>query len=224
MKSDRRGIVKENAVKYRRMNSGDIEAVCALMDSTWDMKSRIGEELGSRYSSLYTESILADSEIRIAAVCGGRVVGAVMGRRIEDFHTDDVHADNYEKISEELNGIRGGKSLNKAFARVYDTHKKLLNGCDIEFDGYLTFLAVESGMRGKGIGKTLVAHLKKRLSAIGVEKFYLYTDTTCNVGFYDSQGFKRINSVKDRFQVRRTKIKLEVYLYGFDLTGGSRGA
>ena len=55
----------------------------------------------------------------------------------------------------------------------------------------LVFFAVQEDQRGTGIGKNLLNGVLNYMQCEKINRFYLYTDSSCNYGFYESQGFKR---------------------------------
>ena len=65
------------------------------------------------------------------------------------------------------------------------------------------------------MGKALVSQLFNYMNKMDVKSLYLYTDTKCNYGFYDSQNFKRLNEKKVSFDA--FNYDLDIFLYGYKL-------
>ena len=86
-----------------------------------------------------------------------------------------------------------------------------------EFNGVLTLFAVTESARGHGVGKQLWSNLKDYLVTKGATKIYLYTDSTCNTGFYDKQGFQCIENQNLIVTRDQKKCDMEVYLYSYEL-------
>lgn len=55
----------------------------------------------------------------------------------------------------------------------------------------VAFFAVGEAYRGMGIGKKLFESLLLQMRREQVKDFYLFTDTSCNYGFYEHQGMIR---------------------------------
>lgn len=72
---------------------------------------------------------------------------------------------------------------------IYNIFPKKHRG---EFDGVLTLFAVDEELRGLGVGKSLLKGLLDYLRKHNTKCIYLYTDSTCNYGFYEQNGFERI--------------------------------
>ena len=67
--------------------------------------------------------------------------------------------------------------------------------------------------RGLGVGKTLISHTFDYMKLFDVESLYLYTDTRCNYGFYDSQNFKRVSEKNVYFDCLNKSLGIFLYSY-----------
>lgn len=107
-----------------------------------------------------------------------------------------------------------GRRVSKMFSSFHQIDRELLRHSRQEYDGQLSFFALRSDQRGTGIGKALWTRGLNYLEEQGVRQFYLYTDTTCNFGFYEHHGMKRICektvSLKPHFNC-----VMDFYLYGY---------
>jgi hypothetical protein len=59
-----------------------------------------------------------------------------------------------------------------------------------------------------------IKYLFSYMKSMGVESLYLYTDSRCNYGFYDSQNFKRLD--EKEIYLNSIKSELNVFLYSFN--------
>ena len=57
--------------------------------------------------------------------------------------------------------------------------------------------------------RCLLAYMESR----SISDFYLYTDTSCNFGFYEHQGMVRQQQYKHLVHMKGQKGELEFYLY-----------
>lgn len=55
----------------------------------------------------------------------------------------------------------------------------------------IVLFIVSPEMRGKGVGRRLFDHMLSYFRAIGAGGYFLFTDSSCNVGFYEHNGLKR---------------------------------
>ena len=106
------------------------------------------------------------------------------------------------------------KKLFKAFIKIQDVYKEIIQGKQDSFQGCIQLFIVSEESRGLGVGKTLIKYLSNYMQSLEVASMYLFTDTRCNYGFYDSQNFKRLNEREIYFD--STQEKLKIFLYGYD--------
>ena len=57
--------------------------------------------------------------------------------------------------------------------------------------------------------RCLLAYMESR----SISDFYLYTDTSCNFGFYEHQGMVRQQQYKHLVNMKGQKGEMEFYLY-----------
>lgn len=79
----------------------------------------------------------------------------------------------------------------------------------------LTLFAVDENCRGFGVGKALLSGFLKYLKEQEVRHIYLYTDTTCNYGFYEHQDFKRLEEQTLKLTRNGETFQMDVFLYGY---------
>jgi ribosomal protein S18 acetylase RimI-like enzyme len=66
-------------------------------------------------------------------------------------------------------------------------------------DAYVSLFIVRSPLRGKGWGKRLLDDYRAKAAGYGAKRLYLWTDKSCNYGFYDRMGFERIKEIESPF-------------------------
>jgi len=59
--------------------------------------------------------------------------------------------------------------------------------------GELELFLVDASARGHGVGGSLWRHAMQYFAQERKSGFFLHTDSTCDVGFYDHKGLNRIN-------------------------------
>ena len=64
-----------------------------------------------------------------------------------------------------------------------------------QVDGELTILIVDKKHRGDHIGKKLICEIFALARQDGLKKMVIQTDESCNYGFYESCGCKKIHEV-----------------------------
>jgi len=97
------------------------------------------------------------------------------------------------------------------------TYKELLLDSEKDFDGVLTLFAVTQECQGYGVGNELLNYLFQYLKHKSTNNIYLFTDTTCNYGFYDSHGFIRQGDKIITITRENKLFTLNIFLYGINI-------
>lgn len=66
-------------------------------------------------------------------------------------------------------------------------------------DGYVNLFIVGTSLRGLGWGRRLMNAFEAHCRALGHDRVYLWTDAGCNFGFYDHEGFRRVDEIRSPF-------------------------
>lgn len=165
----------------------------------------------------YMKDCLLDSSFSKVAEKDNKLIGFILGK-----------AENDENILEEPNKTSNDENENldlimnneenqmimQELLKIKDTYNEIIKGKENNFQGAIQLFIVSKESRGLGVGKTLINHLFNYMKSRDVKSLYLYTDTRCNYGFYDSQNFKRINEKEITFTSLNSK--LNVFLYSYD--------
>ena len=86
------------------------------------------------------------------------------------------------------------------FGGVNDIDKALLEEAQIQYQGKLHFCGIVVGA-GKGVGKMLYRKMLDYKERTSIEKFFLFTDTSRNYGFYEHQGMQRRCEKQKTFEI-----------------------
>lgn len=168
----------------------------------------------------YVYSCLAEATYAQVAEQNGEVIGVIMGKSKFDYRITSHIAYVFSMFRYTIkmkyghkNEQTGIEDYNKLHELYHDFSKKHKG----EFDGVLTLFAVNENCRGLGVGKTLLAGLKEYLRKSKVSRIYLYTDTTCNYGFYEKQGFERLEQQTLELTRDGKPFQMDVFLYGYSV-------
>ena len=118
-----------------------------------------------------------------------KVIGFILGNAKKDKNHisncgNPLNFNNNEidlMISNEEN-----KNLLKEFSKFTDTYKELIKKKENTFQSCIQLFVVSRESRGLGVGKNLIKYLFDYMKSMDVKSLYLFTDTRCNYGFYDS--------------------------------------
>lgn len=212
-----------NEITYRKIEKTDYEEVKKIINEAFRLYKLIADEkLLDKVLTIYLHSCLQETTYSLIATKDNKPIGVILGNVSKNnsitnsiYHFGVILS---KYISIALGNSKEKKEL-KQFATVSKAYEKLLEDRNNEFQGSITLFAVREGYRGFGIGKTLVNNLLNYMRENQVKKLYLFTDTICNYGFYESQGFKRLNTITlDMSSQSQDSISsLDVFLYSYDL-------
>lgn len=104
------------------------------------------------------------------------------------------------------------------FGNVNGIDKQLLNENNKTYPAELALFAVSSSCRGKGIGKMLFQSALNYMKQEKLKEFYLFTDTSCNYGFYEHQGMKRRLEKKHVFNIKGQQAVMNFFIYDYQLS------
>lgn len=206
-------------VLYRKLVRDDYERIKELICEAFGFDKFIKDEkLLDSILTVYLQGCLLDSSFSRVAVKNNKVIGIILGNAKKDKkYLREVHnilsfLFNIGKLM--LTSKENKKSL-KEFSKVKGAYKDVINGMENDFEGCIQLFIVSNESQGLGVGKALVSNLFDYMKSMDVKSIYLYTDTICNYGFYDSQNFKRLNEKEVSFESFRDK--LTIFLYGYNL-------
>ena len=115
-----------------------------------------------------------------------------------------------------------GRKVSKIFSSVSEMDKELLKECKHEYEGELAFFAISSKARGNGIGKKMFCDMLEYMESQNVNHFYLFTDTSCNYGFYEHQGMTRRNEKSHTFFIQEKETKMTFFIYDYFINAKSK--
>lgn len=76
-------------------------------------------------------------------------------------------------------------------------------------------------LRGRGVGKALLARFERELAELGGRNYYLTSDSFANYGFYDANGYMRRGEGGFPFLLRGRPKEYRVYVYSKNLAAGA---
>lgn len=205
-------------LSYRKLQKSDYTEVQNIISDAFGLHNYVNDKkLLVIVKKMYLSSCLSEQKFNMVAVREGEIVGIIMGGSKNDKF----------KLSNILNVLKmlyygtllWFKIRNKkgGFNEINRAYSELIAGMKDDLDGVLTLFAIKEDMRGLGIGKELLSRLNEYYLAHNTKRIYLYTDDTCNYGFYEHMGFERPKEKQVTVWRNNKKEKLDVYLYTLDL-------
>lgn len=183
-------------IRYRPFRHGDFDDVADIIGQTWYQD--YGDAYGAQAQQLLGEINLATDLRRTTwtqvALVDKELVGFMLARagnasrqtdamwksRADGAH-DALHAYNSE-VTDMLDGYLRDEN------RVHE-EMQASSDCDQRYE-VVTFIVTPES-RGHGIGRELFERTEDHLASQGATEFFLYTNKTCNWGFYEHLGLDR---------------------------------
>ncbi|MDM5190494.1 GNAT family N-acetyltransferase [Bacillus sp. DX4.1] len=206
-------------VMYRGLVKEDYESVKELIGEAFGFNEFIKDrKFLDSILNIYLQSCILGSSFSKVAEKNNKIIGVILGdskkdkNRLKKAHNTLSLAYTMLKV---LMANKENKKFIKEFSKVQDTYKELIQGKEDDFQGSVQLFIVSGESRGLGVGKALMNHLSNYMKSTDVKSLYLYTDTRCNYGFYDSQNFERINEKEIYFDSIQAKLNVFLYCYNF---------
>ena len=139
----------------------------------------------------------------VVGASAGRPVGVILGRvepsrlgkeRRRRFRLTRLnrHHLRFVSVSLPLLTSRAGRRALRVELAIARVDARLLRDTGRSYAAEVTLFLVGPCMRGRGVGGRLFSRMMRSLRSCGVRDYFLYTDTTCDVGFYDRRGLTRV--------------------------------
>ena len=203
----------ENNIKLRELKKEDVPALEDVIRKTWNYDRFATPKTARKLAKVYLTTCLTNQTYTRVAEVNGVPVGLILGKDIEKHHCPPKS--RLRQISA-LCGLlisKEGREILNFYKNVDDIDNRLLRQCSKDYKGELALFALSPEYRGLGIGKMLFRCLLAYMESRSISDFYLYTDTSCNFGFYEHQGMVRQQQYKHLVHMKGQKGELEFYLY-----------
>lgn len=157
--------------------------------------------------------------MRVAEV-GGQPAGVIMGKDCGAWKPSATGLLRQTAAALALLSGKEGRGVARAFSGINQVDKELLKESKKEYPGELSFFALDESYRGLGIGKKLFRALLDYMEQRNISRFYLYTDNSCNYGFYEHQGMRRCGQKSYKVPLAVDN-EMQFFLYEYDADSGT---
>ena len=203
------------SIIFRAFEESDYPALEQVIRETWCYDRFCTPQTAAQLASVYLTSCLANQTFTQVALVDNVPVGIIMGKNRA------THKSSFSLQLKKIKSIvklmisKEGRSVSKIFGCVDGIDKELLTRCPTDYQGELAFFAISQKCRGKGIGKALFQKVVEYMRSQKIQKFYLFTDTSCSYGFYEHQGMKCRQEKKHHFDVNGLPGEMTFFLYDY---------
>lgn len=190
-----------DSIVLRPLRRTDYSAVAEMIRRMWYAEPELSLPCARRLAMIDLHYSLSGSSSAMVAQCGSRVVGIIA-----------THVDAHEARSRRrpfgwhrqailalavplLFSAEGRGGLRKMLS-LTSIDERLLRGVQHRFGAEVALFLVDESIRGHGVGRMLFDHAMDDFRKAGVNRYFLFTDTRCDIGFYDHRGLSRLRGRK----------------------------
>ncbi|AJE53963.1 N-acetyltransferase [Paenibacillus polymyxa] len=181
----------------REIRKKDIGPIKAIIADTWNVKDFIEDEgvINAAVTMMFISPIINKSTFGRVATLDGEVIDVIFGSRVGETTSYRMLQEDY--TSELLQLLNLNDIERKVFVELTS----------------MTNEAYSKLIRGKKIEKKLFNELISYLRDTKATKIYVYTDTMSNYGFYDHNGFVRLDEAVTVFNLPIGKLENTNFAY-----------
>lgn len=201
-------------VDIRRFYKEDAPALEDVIRKTWKYDAFCSSETAARLAHVYLYSCLANQTFTAVAIVDGKPCGIIMAKHIQK------HRCPFSLKLQSLLAIvrllitREGREICSFYGKIRNVDQVLLDGSGKTYGGELSFFVLDEAVRGLGIGKQLYAAVLTYMRQENIQSFYLlYTDSSCNYGFYEHRGMQRRGETEMVVKLAGQQAPMKFFLY-----------
>ncbi len=208
----------KSSVTLRELKRQDLPALEGVIRRTWSYDKFTTPKTAGKLAKAYLATCLVNQTYTQIAEVDGVPSGLILGKSRKKLHFSVKY--RLRQISA-LCGLlqsKEGRKILGLYKHIDNIDSHLLKQCGRDYEGEISLFALSPECRGLGIGKMLFQRLLEYMKRENIGKFYLYTDTSCNFGFYEHQGMVRQQRCPCTINMDGQKGELEFYLYDMDIS------
>lgn len=207
----------EKEIVFEDYNESHREKLFDIIRKTWNYDQFASPKIARKLSVIFLYSCLAQQTFTKVALIDNTPVGVIMARNKSKERANIKYKFKQFMAIISLLISKEGRQTSKIFKGVSDTDAVLLNEANRDYSGELVFFAIDSDCRGIGLGQKLFSKAKEYMKSDGMNDFYLFTDTTCNFGFYEHNGMTRRGEKREKVEVDGQMADMKFFIYDFNL-------
>ena len=184
-----------NVVRLRTMKRVDADVLADLLRRVWYAEGDPGTQTVAARADL--EFCMARATAAVAVECDGRPAGVCLAR-IDggDTRPLPINRHHITACRSMLRLLRSAEGRRSALELVKLGVEGMMLSAVARRQGRtyqaeVILLILDPSLQGTGIGARLLGHMEREFRAADVRRYFLYTNTDCNVGFYERRGLNR---------------------------------
>lgn len=209
----------QEAPVFRPFEERDFPQVAELFRQQW--LADLPREEGRLHAQAILCNYLMDVDWGVVAEWRGMVLGAsLVACGLKGDEDRRLWRSRREALLAEVGaGARFGREVGAVEQEEADFSRAYADAGSPDSTAEVKLLIVSSRSQGMGLGRKLLGRSADRVAELGRKGFFLVTDDTCDVAFYDHLGLERRRAVPCRAEAG-----IELYIYAKELGDAGRSA
>ena len=205
----------EKEVVFREFQKKDSKIIEEIIIEAWNYNELCSPKTAHKMAKVFLSSCLTNQTYTRVALLNNKPIGVIMAKDIKSHKCPLKYKLKQAFSIISLYLSKEGRNTSKIFSNVDEIDRELLNECKKKYEGELAFFAISSKARGKGVGKKMFSNMLKYMKTKNINNFYLFTDTSCNYGFYEHQGMKKCAEKSKKFKIKGKTAKMTFFIYDY---------
>lgn len=208
----------KNEISFKAYQKKDAQAIESMIREAWHYDDLCSSKTARKLAKVFLSSCLCNQTYTQVAVLQDHSIGVIMAKDLQTHHCPLNYRIKQLFALLSLLITKEGRKVMQVFSNISHIDQDLLKECSCDYQGELAFFVVSKKARGKGVGHQLFQSALHYMQTQNINSFYLYTDTSCNYGFYEHQGLLRRCQKDTAFLIEQQKTTMTFYLYDYQLT------
>ena len=201
--------------QLREYQKRDFQPLKEIIRKTWHYDEFSSPQTASKLAEVFLSSCLTNYTFSKVAVLDDTVVGIILVKDLKTHKCTPAKRLKQIKSIIKLYLSKEGRQVSQIFKNVNGIDKQLLVDSKKTYPAELALFAVSPVCQGKGIGKKLFQSALDYMIDQRLDEFYLFTDTSCNHGFYEHQGTVRRCEKEHMFNINGQLAKMNFFIYDY---------
>lgn len=203
-------------LQLRSYQKEDFLSLQKIVKDTWHYEDFTSKNTAMKLAAAFLSSCLTCYTYSRVAVIDERVIGIILVKDIAHHQCPLNYRLKQIKSIISLMLSKEGRQASRIFKDVEEIDQQLLKECHKEYPAELSLFVVDSSCRGMGIGKKLFQSAIQYMQKQTLDEFYLFTDTSCQYGFYEHQGMIRQSEKKKTFSMGGQVVEMSFFIYDYN--------
>lgn len=208
--------MKKN-ITFKNYNDKYFREISKIINDNWHYNELTSTKTAEILSFTYLYSCLSKQTFTKIALIDNIPVGIIIANCKNKFKFNLLYKLKLIKNIFLLAISSEGRKVSKIFGNIDNIDNNLLTNLDKDYPAELVFFAVDPNLKGIGIGKKLFNEAIEYFKDNSIDNFYLFTDTTCNFGFYEHKGMVRKGEVEKTLNLDAGERYITFYIYDMKL-------